>query len=522
MKEWKCPPPDFNSLNSWKGYRGPFFIEGWGLVAAGVAGSIVSAGISSGAFTGGQGGQGQNAALAGFNKKALAALDKINLGDAPTPVAALQYTPTQFDTQKLTQGSKKSPYSTVKKPGWQPVFQRDKAGNVLYKDGKPLINKNSQGQAVYVDPKVLTVKTDGKGNPIKDSNGHALIDTSAPPNFKDAGYKNEVQKGSKDLYGSKLKQVPYVSTVDKSRLNSDPQKAVDQTGEMSGFHGNLSEQAQQETEFQKQQRESVAPGSGEMMTQGGKVINSWLKGEVPQDVAQSIQSAAASQFGATTNPFLSGGPLQGSSAAMLKNLGLTSTSLQQTGVSASQSWQQLSEQLTTKIGDVYSRASDQQKTNYAYDALATSTSLEVDARNYSANVNNNIIKHSPDPQAVGYLNDFLKLTSLNDQNNLTTALNKQQTDLVNSQILSQFNTNSANLDLAKVSASLGLAPSQLPQSNINGQLIGAGIQSSQSSLPIIQSLLNRKRGLSSPNYSPSNNGGWQTSGGGYWNPNTTA
>jgi hypothetical protein len=84
------------------------------------------------------------------------------------------------------------------------------------------------------------------------------------------------------------------------------------------------------------QLETVAPGSAQARQQVGTIINSYLRGEVPQDVQEQITRMTAERAGAGFRLPQGGamGPsgFQASQGQLARNLGLTSLDLQQTGM----------------------------------------------------------------------------------------------------------------------------------------------------------------------------------------------
>jgi hypothetical protein len=92
------------------------------------------------------------------------------------------------------------------------------------------------------------------------------------------------------------------------------------------------------------QLETVAPGSAQARQQVGTIINSYLRGEVPQDVQEQITRMTAERAGAGFRLPQGGamGPsgFQASQGQLARNLGLTSLDLQQTGANMASSWQQ--------------------------------------------------------------------------------------------------------------------------------------------------------------------------------------
>jgi len=81
--------------------------------------------------------------------------------------------------------------------------------------------------------------------------------------------------------------------------------------------------------------EKAMPGFSEMMKGGGEVINSMLRGEIPQDVSDAISRGTASK--SMRGGF---GGSQMASALTSRDLGLTSLSLTQQGLDAASRWMQ--------------------------------------------------------------------------------------------------------------------------------------------------------------------------------------
>ena len=95
-----------------------------------------------------------------------------------------------------------------------------------------------------------------------------------------------------------------------------------------------------------QQLEKVAPGSEQARAQVGNIIGSYLRGEIPQDVQEQTMRNIAEMGGAGFNIATAGRGMgvQAPQANLARNLGLTSLNLQQTGINAAQSWQQMAGQ----------------------------------------------------------------------------------------------------------------------------------------------------------------------------------
>ena len=113
-----------------------------------------------------------------------------------------------------------------------------------------------------------------------------------------------------------------------------------------GFASNLYNQAaQQGIDFSNQGtaqnirlQNKVTPGSSAQREQALQQINSYIQGQVPQDVQQNINRQVAQNLGGGFNLFSGGGQAP---ANFARNIGQTSLGLSQFGLSAAPTWQQL-------------------------------------------------------------------------------------------------------------------------------------------------------------------------------------
>ena len=113
-----------------------------------------------------------------------------------------------------------------------------------------------------------------------------------------------------------------------------------------GFASNLYNQAaQQGIDFSNQGtaqnirlQNKVTPGSSAQREQALQQINSYISGQVPQDVQQNINRQVAQNLGGGFNLFSGGGQAPQNFA---RNIGQTSLGLSQFGLSAAPTWQQL-------------------------------------------------------------------------------------------------------------------------------------------------------------------------------------
>jgi len=96
--------------------------------------------------------------------------------------------------------------------------------------------------------------------------------------------------------------------------------------------------ARQGTQQQINLQNRVTPGSSAQRELALKQLNSYIQGQVPQDVQQNINREVAQNLGGGFNLFSGGGQAPQNFA---RNLGQTSLGLSQYGLSAAPTWQQL-------------------------------------------------------------------------------------------------------------------------------------------------------------------------------------
>jgi len=133
-----------------------------------------------------------------------------------------------------------------------------------------------------------------------------------------------------EIFGSK----PSVPPLQKLNLQSEQQTAI--TGNLSALPATekLVGQANQFTQQQIQQMlSSVIPNYGEITGAASTDIESLLKGQIPTDVSNAVQSNAAAR--ALSGGFAGSG-MHGDLVA--RDLGLTSLNLIDKGISSAESW----------------------------------------------------------------------------------------------------------------------------------------------------------------------------------------
>jgi hypothetical protein len=96
--------------------------------------------------------------------------------------------------------------------------------------------------------------------------------------------------------------------------------------------------AQRGTAANVSNQDVVTPGSSAQREQALNLLNSYMQGQVPQDVQQNINRQVAQNLGGGFNLYSGGGQAPQNFA---RNLGQTSLGLSQFGLSAAPTWQQL-------------------------------------------------------------------------------------------------------------------------------------------------------------------------------------
>jgi len=102
-------------------------------------------------------------------------------------------------------------------------------------------------------------------------------------------------------------------------------------------------EAGQVTDYNTYQLEKIFPGARNQREISARATESYLRGEIPQDVQESIMRSVAELGGAGFSPsqgMLPGG-FQAPQGLLSRQLGLTSLDLQQMGMGAAQSWQSM-------------------------------------------------------------------------------------------------------------------------------------------------------------------------------------
>jgi len=136
----------------------------------------------------------------------------------------------------------------------------------------------------------------------------------------------------------------------KQSLSLQRQEFNQMSPQALGFGKKSFNQAAQEgIDFSKQatganiaNQETVTPGLQGQRESALNQINSYIQGQIPADVQQSINRQVAQNLGGGYNLFSGGGQAP---SAFARNIGQTSLGLSQYGLSAAPTWQQLANQM---------------------------------------------------------------------------------------------------------------------------------------------------------------------------------
>ena len=161
--------------------------------------------------------------------------------------------------------------------------------------------------------------------------------------------------------------------------------------DLQAMYPTLANIASQQTAYGQKWREKLMPGAAAQLANASTALNSYLRGEIPQDVVNQTNRTVAQRTGGTFNPFTGGGNSQ---QAFARSIGQTSLSLQQAGLSAAPVWQQLTQSFITQPLQVAPYAFQAADNRYKYDALNTGINqynqegqLGIAAQQYQGGVN---------------------------------------------------------------------------------------------------------------------------------------
>jgi len=153
-------------------------------------------------------------------------------------------------------------------------------------------------------------------------------------------------------------------------INYNPAQGVNDVGAMlyggTGAGSTSVGLANRLTANQIAERNKVMPGSSSQLAQGSADINSYLRGQIPQDVINQTQRAVAASTGGGYNALSGGGQ---SPDALARSIGQTSLGIQQMGLSAAPTWQSLANSFVVNPIQIAGLAQNANSQRYNYDAL---------------------------------------------------------------------------------------------------------------------------------------------------------
>lgn len=219
------------------------------------------------------------------------------------------------------------------------------------------------------------------------------------------------KENSTAMTGSKVAPVPYKDNVGGE--DSYAQELYGKGGDMEAFmKGGLPmtfDIARKVQAFNDRKREKETGGTfkSTIQQEGGNIL-AMERGQVPQDVIDSVNRIVAENLGGAVDPGAAGGNGFGNSTtanSAARNLGLTSLDLMKTGMSFGPSWRTNADSFLYKPADA--------ARDFFFPAAqvalnASKIQLEEDQNQYVSD--NNIARAAamPDPNAVGGLNNQLQ------------------------------------------------------------------------------------------------------------------
>lgn len=163
-----------------------------------------------------------------------------------------------------------------------------------------------------------------------------------------------------------------------------PYNPVQGSIDLNAMYPELAKFAQQTTNFRTSNRERLMPGSKNQFALASGVLQSWLKGEVPQDVVDFTNREVAQRTGGSFNPFTGGGRSQ---QAFARSIGALSSDFTTKGISAAPTWQQLANSFIVGPEQVAPLALEAANTRYRYDALNAGIQEANNSGVYTSGVN---------------------------------------------------------------------------------------------------------------------------------------
>lgn len=453
-------------LEIWGAGTATVIAGGLALGAAGVT-AASQAGVFGGPGGGGGAGGAGGAGLPPALQKLIADIANTELPKANLP--NINYSPEQFDVASMLQGTSRSlPTYTTAGKGRVPMYKYGPGGKVQMKNGKPQF-ASPDGKPLYTDSKFVSYKVDPKtGKAMEDDSGNRIVDVDASTKLVQSYTKPQVEKGSAEIYGTKVKPVDYKDTT----REYTPTQA---TGDLVANTGNIRQATADLTAAKQADRETVAPGSQANMDLATGAIGAYLRGEVPQDVVDQTNRVVADRVGGGFNPFA---PDRNQIATnqFSRAIGTTSDANVKYGIGANATQTQLADSLTFSPQDAISAALGLGNLQQG----ANSLTKGIDENTYTGNLTNSYLNAAPDPRAAGFLNDKINLVSLNNANELASDQFNFGNALTQSQLDYQRAMDAAGLKVSAAQLAIGGQPQAVMGNNgtnwsaIAGIISGAG------------------------------------------------
>lgn len=259
--------------------------------------------------------------------------------------------------------------------------------------------------------------------------------------------KDAAGGSAQDRYGSRPELVPFgehLATED----SLSPKLAADVALASKFSLPFVFQTANKVQRRNERQRDRMTGGTfGDTIKQEGANILSLERGQVPQDVVESIQRLVAENLGGAFDPTAQGGgfAMSNTAADTARRLGLTSLDLMKTGMAFGNSWR-------SNVDSFLYKPQEAMRDFYLPQAQL---SMNLAQQQYASE--NDIARQAamPNPQVTGAANDALTLGSLNAQStqNLTNALAGLVTGGAN--LYSSFNTSPSSTTSMGASARVG-------------------------------------------------------------------
>lgn len=220
--------------------------------------------------------------------------------------------------------------------------------------------------------------------------------------------------------GAPAYNAPKIDPVDAPQFSGVDYDPMQGSEDLLQNLPNLISAARQITRYTMNEMDKVYPGASQQRAKASNIIDDYMSGVVPQDVVDFTNRQVAERSGGGFNPN-SGAGANGTQiqSDFGRSLGLTSLQLQQYGMSASQSWQQLANSFITsplQTGQLALGYADQQykydalnaNMQYNYDALATQVAfqnqgigMDMAQNQYTAGLNNYTAQQNSNANMAG-------------------------------------------------------------------------------------------------------------------------